>query len=59
MLGNICLNAELIFPVCEKPLTYEMELDNFPKEELKELIWMEAKHHHNRLREQEEKTSEQ
>ncbi|CAJ0598431.1 unnamed protein product [Cylicocyclus nassatus] len=38
-------------PACEEPLTYEMELDNFPKEELKGLIWVEAKLHHNRLTE--------
>ncbi|KAK6044632.1 hypothetical protein COOONC_17863 [Cooperia oncophora] len=36
-------------PVCEEPFTYEMELDDLPKEKLKELIWQEAELHHTRI----------
>ncbi|RCN52748.1 kinase domain protein [Ancylostoma caninum] len=39
-------------PVCEQPLTYEMELDDLPKEQLKELIWLEAELHRTRLQEE-------
>ncbi|PAV65767.1 hypothetical protein WR25_19715 [Diploscapter pachys] len=36
-------------PVCEEPFTLEMELDDLPKERLKELIWQEAELHHQRM----------
>ncbi|PIO57491.1 hypothetical protein TELCIR_21095 [Teladorsagia circumcincta] len=35
-------------PVCEEPFTYEMELDDLPKEKLKELIWQETEAYHTR-----------
>ncbi|KAL6726480.1 hypothetical protein Aduo_008447 [Ancylostoma duodenale] len=44
-------------PVCEHPLTYEMELDDLPKEQLKELIWLEAELHRTRLQEEAAKSA--
>ena len=38
--------------VCEEPFTYEMELDDLPKERLKELIWQEAELHYKRMQEE-------
>ncbi|PIO64148.1 kinase domain protein [Teladorsagia circumcincta] len=37
------------YPVCEEPFTYEMELDDLPKEKLKELIWQETEAYHTRM----------
>uniref|UniRef100_A0AC34RJ49 Mitogen-activated protein kinase n=1 Tax=Panagrolaimus sp. JU765 TaxID=591449 RepID=A0AC34RJ49_9BILA len=36
-------------PVCDEPFTYEMELDDLPKERLKELIFEETENFHARL----------
>ncbi|PIO60412.1 hypothetical protein TELCIR_18090, partial [Teladorsagia circumcincta] len=46
-------------PVCEEPFTYEMELDDLPKEKLKELIWQEAELHHTRMQEEAAKAAVQ
>ncbi|KAF1760809.1 hypothetical protein GCK72_009059 [Caenorhabditis remanei] len=35
-------------PICEHPFTVEMEFDELPKEQLKQLIWEEAEAHHRR-----------
>nr|CDJ88917.1 Serine threonine protein kinase-related domain containing protein [Haemonchus contortus]CDJ88918.1 Serine threonine protein kinase-related domain containing protein [Haemonchus contortus] len=36
-------------PVCEEPFTYEMELDDLPKDKLKELIWQETESYNVRV----------
>jgi mitogen-activated protein kinase 1/3 len=36
-------------PVCEEPFTSEMEFDELPKEQLKQLIWEEAENFHTHL----------
>uniref|UniRef100_A0A914QZM7 Mitogen-activated protein kinase 1 n=1 Tax=Panagrolaimus davidi TaxID=227884 RepID=A0A914QZM7_9BILA len=36
-------------PVSEDPFTYEMELDDLPKERLKELIFEETENFHARM----------
>uniref|UniRef100_A0A9J2PPM4 Mitogen-activated protein kinase n=1 Tax=Ascaris lumbricoides TaxID=6252 RepID=A0A9J2PPM4_ASCLU len=38
-------------PVCEEPFTLEMELDDLPKETLKELIFQETENHYKRMQE--------
>ncbi|KAK6054759.1 hypothetical protein COOONC_07737 [Cooperia oncophora] len=39
-------------PICEDPFTYEMELDDLPKEKLKELIWHETELYHIRMQDE-------
>ncbi|CAJ0580824.1 unnamed protein product, partial [Mesorhabditis spiculigera] len=39
-------------PICEEPFTYEMELDDLPKEDLKRLIFEETEMHHARMAEE-------
>jgi mitogen-activated protein kinase 1/3 len=39
-------------PICEEPFTYEMELDDLPKEKLKELIFEETESFHARMNSQ-------
>lgn len=46
-------------PVCEEPFTYEMELDDLPKEKLRELIWQETELHHRRMQEAEKAADEE
>ncbi|KJH46471.1 kinase domain protein [Dictyocaulus viviparus] len=46
-------------PVCEEPFTFEMEIDDLPKERLKELIWQEAELHHTRMQEEAAKAAVQ
>lgn len=45
--------------MCEEPFTYEMELDDLPKEKLRELIWQETELHHRRMQEAEKAADEE
>uniref|UniRef100_A0A183CY47 Protein kinase domain-containing protein n=1 Tax=Gongylonema pulchrum TaxID=637853 RepID=A0A183CY47_9BILA len=49
------VSDSLIWPICEEPFTYEIEYDDLPKEELKQLIFNETEEQYKRLQEAKKK----